>query len=155
HAGVEVAVANLRAQPRRTAAVAAPILLLLGTAGSTLTAVTTLVDNSITEEANHLVAPYVLVDPTPATVTALRAAPGVTAVAPVGPVPAPTGRGDPLDAMSIDAPGNAALFHYPTVAGRYTGGIVATTDTAAARHWHVGDRITYTAAGGKPTTRPL
>lgn len=51
--------------------------------------------------------------------------------------------------------GNAALFHYPTVAGRYGDGIVATTDTAAARHWHVGERITYTPAGGTPTTRPL
>jgi putative ABC transport system permease protein len=155
NAGVEVAVANLRAQARRTAAVAAPILLLLGTAGSTLTAVWTLVDNSIAEEGSHLVAPYVLTDPTPAAVTALRAAPGVTAVAPVGVVQLNLGPTDQIDAMSINDPGDAALFHYPTVAGRLGNGIVATTDTAAGRHWYVGDRITYTPDGGKPTTLPL
>jgi putative ABC transport system permease protein len=148
-------VANLRAQARRTAAVAGPILLLLGTAGSTLTAVWTLVDNSITEEASHLVAPYVLTDPTQASVAALRAAPGVTAVAPFGVVQINMSPDDQVDALSISDPGNASLFHYPTVAGRYGDGIVATTDTAAGRHWQLGDRITYTPADGKPTTLPL
>lgn len=154
-AGVEVAVANLRTQARRTAAVAAPVLLLLGMAGSTLTAVQTLVGNSITEEGNHLVAPYVLTDPTPALVAALRAAPGVTAVAPVGEVMIHIGATDSVDAMSIDDPGNSELFDYPTTAGHLGAGIVATTDTVAGRHWHLGDRITFRPAGGKSTTLPL
>lgn len=153
--GVEVAVANLRAQARRTAAVAAPILLMLGMAGSTLTAVTTLVDNSITEEGTQLVAPYVLTNPTPESVTALRAAPGVTAVAPVGEIQINLSPTDQVDATSIADPGNVDLFHYPTVAGSYGAGIVATVDTAAARHWHLGDRITYTPVGGRPITLPL
>jgi putative ABC transport system permease protein len=153
--GVEVAVANLRAQARRTAAVAAPILLMLGMAGSTLTAVTTLSDNSITEEGNQLVAPYVLTNPTSASVAALRAAPGVTAVAPVGEIQINLSPTDQVYAMAIADPGNVDLFHYPTVTGSYGAGVVVTVDTAAARHWHLGDRITYTPVGGRPTSLPL
>ncbi len=61
HATVEVAQANLRAQARRTASVAAPVLLVIGIAGSLLAATSSLERSAANEERARTVAPIVLV----------------------------------------------------------------------------------------------
>ncbi|GIH09514.1 ABC transporter permease [Rhizocola hellebori] len=87
-ATVEVAQANLRAQARRTASVAAPVLVMVGVAGSFLAATSSLERSSLNEIEARTSAPVVLlpIEAPGLTEAALVTASNVDGVAAVAPI---------------------------------------------------------------------
>jgi putative ABC transport system permease protein len=139
--GVEVASASLRAQTRRTASVAAPILVLLGIAGSMLTATTSLTASSAQERAGLMSADLVLV---PASTSGLttpaieiaRGVPGVESVTPIG-------RTDVFVDFDADIPAEITP-------DQPEGTFASTVDTAAQHHWSIGDTVSLRLGDGTP-----
>ena len=138
-----------RTAVRRTAATAAPILVTVGIAGSTLAGFATLASATDSSARSRIVADAAVVpgaapgvaDPT---VAALRAVPGVTAAVPVTETPVwVRENGEPTDWQGRYVPGPdvAAVLNLPVVAGSLAD--LAGTDTVAvpAGRWNVGDTV--------------
>lgn len=157
---VEVAAAHLRAQAPRTAAVAAPVLVLLGIAGSVLTTTASLTASGAVERAGWLRAPLVLLPTaapglTGADLAAAAADPGVARVVPVGDTQVVLGT-ESISATVL--PGQSIVdtdaVGYLVRSGRLddTGddGFVAAADLARSHHWRVGQRVELRLADGTP-----
>ena len=161
---VEVARANLRSQARRTASVAAPVLVLVGLAGSLLTATSTLESSTEAELARQTGANLVVVPAagpglTEAAVSALRAPlPGLVGVAPIGSthVHLVSTRGiETLSATVLPAdPGATGTLRYDVRSGSLAGlrgdAVAATDSLATGRGWRVGDVIAMHLDDGSP-----
>jgi putative ABC transport system permease protein len=133
-----------RAAVRRTVATAAPILVTVGIAGSTLAGVATITNAQQLATRERIHADAVVTGPglADATVAALRATPGVTAAVPVTDSPVyVTMFGSPEDwtGRYLDGPNLGGVLDLPVSAGSLAD--LSGTDTIAVPpgRWKVGD----------------
>jgi putative ABC transport system permease protein len=161
---VEVARANLRSQARRTAGVAAPVLVMVGLAGSLITATSTLEASSASELDAQTTAEVVVVPTagpglTDAAVSSLRAPrSGVAGVAPVGRahvhLVSPGGIETITATVLPPRPEATGAVRYTVRSGSmadlHGDAVAATVDMAGSRGWRVGDEVALHLDDGNP-----
>jgi putative ABC transport system permease protein len=154
----ELAGHSARTAVRRTAATAAPILVTVGIAGSTLAGFAILASATDSAARSRIVAEAAVVPGAApgladATVAALRAVPGVTAAVPVTDTPVwVRADGEPEDWQGRYVPGPdlGAVLRMPVLAGTLAD--LTGTDTVAvpAGRWRLGDTAAFWLGDSTP-----
>ncbi|GAA4708594.1 FtsX-like permease family protein [Phytohabitans rumicis] len=136
-----------RTSVRRTAATAAPILVTVGIAGSTLVSLGTLYAALESAARDRIVAEAIAVpDGSPGlsdpAIAALRATPGITAAVPTTDTPVYVRDGDSPEDWSgryISGPDAASVLNLPLVAGDLTALVGTDTIAVPEGRWGLGD----------------
>lgn len=145
-----LAARSAAASGRRTAAIAAPVLLTIGIAGAMLAGTATLTHAQQAAAGARIAAPVMIRPSGPAglasaTVAAVRSAPGVAAAAAVTAAPVYVkAAGDPeqWDGLYLDGPSSARLLRYPLAAGSLAALTGSGTVAVPAGTWRLGQIAT-------------